>query len=411
MDYQKIVQRILDIGEEMLICGAENFRLEDSMYRMCEAYGFLRSDVFVIPSNIQITVETPQGELITQIRQIENRSIDFTHLDQLNSLCRYVCQYSPDEIQLAKEYHKAQERAESPWFIRYIAGAMGVTGFGIFFGCNDKDAILCVLAALCLTAAGHWIGKHENNQFLYNLYLAFIAEIIIILCVSIGIGQHPERVMIACVMLLISALGLTNGIRDLLQSDFFSGLLNILNAMLGGLGIATGIALAMLIMHKNYASILVVNESILIQVICCGIACSGFALVFHVRKSQIMSCALGAAASWTIYSMAYSITENNLLATVVGSFFVGVYAFFMARIHKTPSTIFLTVSMLPLLPGPRLYYVLFCYLKREMSMFSYNGWKLLESSVGIALGFIVADILIKMIQSIIFFLQKTKESF
>ena len=56
MNYYKIVQGILDIGEGMLRSGAENFRLEDSFYRMCRSYGFVKSDVFVIPSNILLTV-------------------------------------------------------------------------------------------------------------------------------------------------------------------------------------------------------------------------------------------------------------------------------------------------------------------------------------------------------------------
>ena len=38
MNYNKIVQGILDIGEAMLQSGAENFRLEDSFYRMCRSY-------------------------------------------------------------------------------------------------------------------------------------------------------------------------------------------------------------------------------------------------------------------------------------------------------------------------------------------------------------------------------------
>ena len=47
----------------MLCSGAENFRLDDTLYRMCKSYGFKRYDVFVIPSNIQITVETPEGRV------------------------------------------------------------------------------------------------------------------------------------------------------------------------------------------------------------------------------------------------------------------------------------------------------------------------------------------------------------
>ena len=62
MDYNRIVQSILDVGEAMLQSGAENFRLEDSLYRMCRSYGFVRYDVYAIPSNLQITVETPEGE-------------------------------------------------------------------------------------------------------------------------------------------------------------------------------------------------------------------------------------------------------------------------------------------------------------------------------------------------------------
>ena len=85
MDYNKIVQGILDIGEAMLQSGAENFRLEDSFYRMCRSYGFKRSDVFVIPSNIQVTVETPEGEIITQIRHIESSEPNFDQLDYLKS--------------------------------------------------------------------------------------------------------------------------------------------------------------------------------------------------------------------------------------------------------------------------------------------------------------------------------------
>ena len=92
MNYNKILQGILDIGEAMLQSGAENFRLEDSLYRMCKSYGFTRYDVFVIPSNIQITVETPEGDIITQIRHIESTDINFDRLDYLNNLSRYVCQ-------------------------------------------------------------------------------------------------------------------------------------------------------------------------------------------------------------------------------------------------------------------------------------------------------------------------------
>ncbi len=92
---------------------------------------------------------------------------------------------------------------------------------------------------------GNWLGKRESNLMIDNLILAFLAETIIIGMTILGIGTHPDRIMIGIVMLLISALSTTNGIREVLQRDFISGLINIMNSILGAAGIAFGIAIAM----------------------------------------------------------------------------------------------------------------------------------------------------------------------
>ena len=42
VDYKQILKVILDIGEQMINSGAEIGRVEDSMYRLCRSYGFIR---------------------------------------------------------------------------------------------------------------------------------------------------------------------------------------------------------------------------------------------------------------------------------------------------------------------------------------------------------------------------------
>ena len=236
MDYKRIVQGILDIGEEMLVCGAENFRLEDSLYRMCKSYGFVQYDVFVIPSNLQITIETPEGEIITQIRHIESTDMNFDRLDYLNNLCRYVCKNKPDAQEIQQKLQEVRERPGQRWFTPYLAAGMGGTGVAVFFGSNFADALVAVIVSLMIVVVGGWLGKREGNVLIYNLILSFLSEMIIILCVRMGLGSHPERIMIGIVMLLISGLGTTNGIRDILQRDFISGFLNIMNSLLGAAG-------------------------------------------------------------------------------------------------------------------------------------------------------------------------------
>ena len=129
MNYNKIVQGILDIGEAMLQSGAENFRLEDSFYRMCRSYGFKRSDVFVIPSNIQVTVETPEGEIITQIRHIESSEPNFDQLDMSVSIHRMKmrCVRSIWKLSIVNHRSVSQDMRQELWVERDLLYFSGVT--------------------------------------------------------------------------------------------------------------------------------------------------------------------------------------------------------------------------------------------------------------------------------------------
>ncbi|MEI3218662.1 MAG: threonine/serine exporter family protein [Lachnoclostridium sp.] len=103
-----------------------------------------------------------------------------------------------------------------------------------------------------------------------------------------------DRIMIGIVMLLISALGTTNGIRDLLQRDFISGFLNIMNSFLGAAGIAFGIALAMLLLNGVSSEGIIISHSVAVQLISWYGSCTGFALWFKIKGRQVLYSSVGA---------------------------------------------------------------------------------------------------------------------
>ena len=259
MNYEKLVQGILNIGEAMLQCGAEIFRVEDSLYRMYKSYGFVKYDVYVIPSNIQVTLESPEGEILTQIRHIESTGADYDRLNYLNALSRYVCAYNPDDKELVRRYKKVMARPDQSELITGIAQITGGTAFTVFFGGDMQDAVVALIVCLMIVLAGRWLGKREGNPMIYNLILAFLSEVVIISAARIGLGDHPDRIMIGIIMLLVSALGVINGIRDVMQRNFISGALEVMNSMLGAFGIASGIALAMLLMGNISAGCLLLS--------------------------------------------------------------------------------------------------------------------------------------------------------
>ena len=223
MDYKQILKVILDIGEQMINSGAEIGRVEDSMYRLCRSYGFIRVNCWVISSNIQATVETPDGDIFTQIRHVPGGEMNFDRLDYLNSLSRKVCRETPDAPELRRRLDEVLARPAQPKWVHYLAGVLGGTGFAIFFNCDPADSIVAVIASLLIVALGDVLGKIETNPLIFNA-------------------------IISLVMLLISGIGFTNGISDLLHRDTLSGIINISKAVLGATGIAIGIALPILLL-------------------------------------------------------------------------------------------------------------------------------------------------------------------
>jgi len=200
-----------------------------------------------MPSNIQATVETPEGKIISQVRHVRNTSTNFDRLDYLNNLSRYICKNTPNPEELNARFTEVLNRPKQKIIYRYLAGIMGGTGFAVFFGSDFMDAIVATIVSIVIVAGGQWLSKRENSLMVYNFILAFISEIIIILLVNIGIGTHPERITVGIVMLLISGLETTNGIRDMLHEDILSGILRIMNSVIGAAGIACGIALAIIL--------------------------------------------------------------------------------------------------------------------------------------------------------------------
>ena len=80
----------------------------------------------------------------------------------------------------------------------------------------------------------------------------------------------------------------------------------------------------------------------------------------------------------------------------------------MARLHKTPTTIFLTSGAICLIPGGRLYYAMYAIINDDEAAFLENGEIALLIALAIASGFMVVTVIMKLLGR---FLQPQKRRF
>ena len=397
-DYERILHLILDMGAAMIQSGAETHRVEDSLYRLLGGYGFAECNVWVVPTNIQATVIAADGACLTQIRHIRRSGIDFAALDDLNTLSRRACSERLTPSAFSDQLEGIVGRTHPRGWTSYLAGALAGGGFGVFFNCDLADAAAAVCTSLLVTFLSRYISKREHNPLISNFIIAFIAEVFILFSVSSGLGHHGGYVAAGVVMLLISALGTTNGVRDLIALDTLSGIMNISLSLTGAMGIAMGIALPIqLWSHQEISDIMMLNPDIRIQLAACTVGCLGFSLWFRVKRRHILWCTLGAFVTWLAYALCFLWCASNFRASLAGAVVCALFSQIMARVNKAPATIFQTISIFPVIPGAALYYCMYGFVIGDFQFAYDKGFSLLLSCFGIVLGFLLVQVISRFI--------------
>ena len=244
MHPEQLLTCALDIGEQMLLSGAEIGRVEDSIRLICNAYGCSRTDVFTITSSIVVSIEDKERRFYTQSRRITGGKTDLTRLDRLNTLSRQICKEAPGWDFVQNRLAQITSAPTYPMWLQVVASGMIAGAFAIFFGGSVADGIAgCILGAL-LWLITHVLQKARMNQLLVNVVAAFFMSSLAILSVRAGIGSDANKIIIGNIMLLIPGIALTNSLRDMISGDIISGLLRFLDAILVAAAIAAGYILA-----------------------------------------------------------------------------------------------------------------------------------------------------------------------
>ena len=107
----------MTIGEQLLISGAEVGRVEDTIRRICLAYGAERVDVFSITSSIVTTMYGEFG-ICTQTRRVRGMANDLGKLDDLNQLSRYICAHRPEPSEIGSRLSEIDRRPTYSFSVR-----------------------------------------------------------------------------------------------------------------------------------------------------------------------------------------------------------------------------------------------------------------------------------------------------
>ena len=135
----------------------------------------------------------------------------------------------------------------------------------------------------------------------------------------------------------------------------------------------------------------------LIQILAATIGSFGFAILFNVRGNKLIAVTIGGCLSWTSFLLLNIFIESEPICYFIVALEVSLYAEIMARFLKSPATIFIAPSLIPLVPGASLYYTIASAFDKNTDLFVQKGLSTLALAASLAIGIIVSAVVMKLI--------------
>lgn len=229
-----------EIARMMIAYGAEIYRVEDTVFRICCAYGCSGAEIYATPANFMITVKDSAGTPYTDSKTVSGRETNLDRVGKINELSRFICAERPSAqvINHRLEAIKAR-RTYSPFQICISYFIVG-TAFTVSFGGDLREAVFGGLLALVINFITVSLRKVKASAFLNAVVSSAVISIIAAALNYMGVVQNFDKMIIGASMCLVPGVALTNCMRDFISGDFLSGIYTLTEALLISVGMAVG---------------------------------------------------------------------------------------------------------------------------------------------------------------------------
>jgi len=398
MDYNTLLELAVDLGYGLAMCGAETFRVEESITRVLATYG-ISCEVFAITNCLTVSIETDSGKPMTRMRRIGFHGNNLNGVERYNALSRRICSEKPDPSTARQWLQETDaKKVEYSFTMRLVAGFIGASGYAIFFGGGWLDFLCAGFCGILVALISHVLEQWKVNPFFSTMAAAFVMAFAAYSLGATGIGTAPDKVIIGTLMILLPGLIFTNALRDIIYGDTNSGVNRIVQVFLVAAAVALGTGAAWRICADLWnipVNMEANNQPYWIQCLAATFGCIGFCLIFNIHGKGTVFCALGGGLSWAVYCITFHFSHNEFISYFCATIFATLYAESMARIRKYPAISYLLISIFPMIPGAGIYYTSSYITQGQMRLAADKGGQAIATAGAIAVGILMVSSLVR----------------
>lgn len=246
---ERAADLVMDAGQTLLENGGEVFRVQQTMEIMAHSLGVRDFHVYVLTNGIFASASMGSTHNVSLIRHVPSVSIHLGRVEAINELSRELAAGRLGVEEAEARLQQAQSVPRTSPAGERLACIVGAAGFAYLFGGTPLDAAVATVAGLLEILICQWFGQHKINRIFTEIVAAFACTVW-----SVGVqaalpAVSANAAIIGALMVLTPGVALTMGVRDILNGDYLSGSIRLLDAVLIAGSIACGVVLGWLVMH------------------------------------------------------------------------------------------------------------------------------------------------------------------
>lgn len=242
-------QEALDVaayaGHILLECGAEIFRVEETIDRITNAYGIKDDGAFVLSSGIFLTSEQSNHQFYAKVKHIPLHATYLDRVAAVNQLSREISEgkYTPKEAMA--ELNRIQSMPDQSILTRFFAFGLGSGCFCYVFGGSFIDSIAAFISGVMLAVYMLLLSKRKIKTAKITQMIGggMVITLVNIMLLALGLGNDLNHMIIGSIMPMLPGVAFTNAIRDFASEDYISGIVRMVDAVLVACCIAIGVGI------------------------------------------------------------------------------------------------------------------------------------------------------------------------
>ncbi|MDO5407909.1 MAG: threonine/serine exporter family protein [Eubacteriales bacterium] len=242
---REILLLALKAGKILLENGAEIFRVEETVDRICRHYGLKSASAFVLSNGIFLTSGDEEETQFAKVQQIPVNNANLSRVTEVNDLSRRIEAGECSLAEVRRELERIQSMPDFPPHLQILAAGASGACFSIMFHGGLPDAVCSFFIGVLLYLYLLKIGKPHFSKIVCNILGSAWVTAMSIFCYRLGLGHHLEAMMIGGIILMVPGVAFTNAIRDVADGDYISGSVRMLDAVLVFFCIALGVGCMM----------------------------------------------------------------------------------------------------------------------------------------------------------------------